>query len=289
MGRIAIVSILLLATSACDRDLDVLEPADFPSNSDVFLDGFSEGLSFQAFAGSKVDAVQIDSDEVFRGTNSLRITVPTPGDPSGGYAGGAFVANVPRDLTGYNALSFWAKGSIAGTIDVVGIGNDNSGTSLYTAEVRNQVQLSTSWTRYVVPIPDPAKLDLEQGMFFFAEGAEDGVGYTFWIDELEYVSLGTIANIRPAIPEQDVAGEVGGTVQVDGATTTFDVAGSDIVVGTAPAYFDFQSSNEDVAVVDDGGIDLVAAGQAEITATLRSIVADGVIRLRVAGPPTVGP
>lgn len=290
LHRIALASLLLLAVSGCDRDLDLLAPADFPSDADVFLDGYGAGVSFQAFAGSKTDAVQIDGNEAFRGDNSLRITVPAPGDPSGGYAGGAFVAIVGRDLTGYNALSFWAKGTVGATLDVAGLGNDNTGTSRYTAAVTNQFPLSSTWTRYVIPIPEPSKLTREQGLFYFAEGAEGGVGYTFWIDELEFVDLGTIADVRPAIPDQELVAEVGSTLEIEDATTTFDVAGTDVVVGTAPGYFTFASSDPGVALVDDAGrVELVGSGLATITATLGGVPAQGEITLRVAGPPTVAP
>ena len=104
-----------LSASACSRDLDTLEPASFPTQSAVFSDTYV-AASFQAFGGSKLDAVQIDPETRLRGSAALKVTVPAPGDASGGYAGGAFVANVARDLTGYNALTFWAKGSIAGKI-----------------------------------------------------------------------------------------------------------------------------------------------------------------------------
>jgi hypothetical protein len=34
---------------------------------------------------------------------------------------------------------------------------------------------------------------MERGLFWYAEGAENGKGYTFWIDELKFEKLGTIA------------------------------------------------------------------------------------------------
>ncbi len=58
---------------------------------------------------------------------SLKISVPKRDDPDGGYAGGAFVAQNARDLSGYNALTFWAKASRAEVFDVVGFANDNTG------------------------------------------------------------------------------------------------------------------------------------------------------------------
>ena len=45
----------------------------------------------------------------------------------------------------------------------------------------------------------PTKLIAERGMFWYAEGPENGKGYTFWIDELKFEKLGTIAQPKPAI------------------------------------------------------------------------------------------
>ena len=56
----------------------------------VFDDGFGPGVQFSAFGGSKVDALDIEHDEVYRGTAALKFTIPAPTDPSGGYAGGVF-------------------------------------------------------------------------------------------------------------------------------------------------------------------------------------------------------
>lgn len=290
MGRIAIVSILLLGSSACDRDLDLLEPADFPSEPVVFEEFLTSSISFQAFAGSKLDAFSVDSEEAFRGDNSIRIDIPAPGDPSGGFAGGAFVADVPRDLSSYNALSFWARASLAGTIDVIGIGNDNTGTSQFQTSVANQVQLSSQWTRYILPIPDASRLTREGGMVWFAEGAENGQAYTIWIDEVEFVELTTIANIRPELPSQEVTVELGGDVSLGGAEVTYDVNGSDVTVEAPLTYFDVSSSDESVALVGpEGDIEPVGAGIATLTASLNGIPAEGAITLRVAGPPSGPP
>ena len=60
----------------------------------------------------------MDTAEHNTGTTSLKISVPGPGDPSGTFAGGAFTTDLSRELTGYNALTFWAKSSVATTLDV---------------------------------------------------------------------------------------------------------------------------------------------------------------------------
>ena len=58
-----------------------------------------------------------------------------------------------------------------------------------------------NWKKYIIPIPDASKLTQEQGMFWYAEGPEgpvgNEVGYTFWVDELKYEKLGTIAQAKP--------------------------------------------------------------------------------------------
>ena len=274
-----------LSASACSRDLDTLEPASFPTQSAVFSDTYV-AASFQAFGGSKLDAVQIDPETRLRGSAALKVTVPAPGDASGGYAGGAFVANVARDLTGYNALTFWAKGSIAGKIDVVGLGNDNSGTSQFTAQVAG-LQLTTAWKKYVIPIPLASKLERERGAFFFAEGAENGAGYTIWFDEIQYENVATVRNARPAIASQTLNDEVGASFKISGTTVTFDVGGSDVTVDASPAYFTFKSSNESVAkVAADGSIQVVGAGTSTVSATLGATTASGSVALTAAAPPT---
>ncbi|HEX4935040.1 MAG TPA: hypothetical protein VFV33_17770, partial [Gemmatimonadaceae bacterium] len=219
--RLAALFGAALSASACSRDLDTLEPAAFPTQSAVFTDNFV-ATNFQAFGGSKFDALQIDAETRLRGSAALKVTVPGPGDASGGYAGGAFVANVPRDLTGYNALTFWARGSIAGKIDVVGLGNDNSGTSQYPAQVTG-LQLTTAWRKYVIPIPLAAKLGRERGAFFFAEGPENGAGYTIWFDEIQFENVATVSNARPAIASATLNDEVGASFKVTGTTVTFGV------------------------------------------------------------------
>ncbi len=279
----------LLAAAGCERDLGVLDPAPFPPEAAIFHDGFGPGVQFSAFGGSKVDALDIEHDEVYRGTAALKFTIPAPSDPSGGYAGGVFFSTVPRDLTGFDALTFWARSSTAATINTIGIGNDNTGNSRYPATVEG-LPFSTRWTKYAVPIPLPAKLGEERGLFLIAEGSEYPVGYDIFFDDVQFERLGTLANPRPAIATQTVNGEVGGALAVGGTTVTFDVNGRDQTVLAAPAYFTFASSNAGVAsVTPDGTISLVGAGAATITAALGSTAASGAVTVHVSTPPTSAP
>ncbi len=258
-------------------------PVDCPGSSAfVFIDEYDDGVTYEAFAGSKLDAVQIETIEVYDGLQGLNVTVPDVGDPSGGYSGGAFTDSTARDLTEFNALTFWAKASTAATLDVAGIGNDNTGTSMFTAD-RTALALTTDWQKFVIPVPVPSKLVDEAGLFYFAEGPEGGFGYTIYLDEIQFEDLATITNPRPAIPVQTLDLETGGEMVIGNGSVIFDVDGTDITVSAMPSYFTFSSSNESVATVaPDGTVSAVGIGSADITATLDGTPATGGITVNVS-------
>ena len=277
----------LLAT-ACSRDTDTLDPEPLSTDGTVFVNAFGRGVSFQGFAGSNTNALHIDSTVKHEGVASIRFTVPLPNDPAGTYAGGAFVAEVPRDLTGFNALTFWAKASRAASLDVVGIGNDNTGTSKFGAE-RNAVALTTEWQKIVIPIPLASKLTTEKGLFYLAEGAENGAGYDIWLDEIKYENLGTITNPRVSlVPQPTLVTEVGASPTLFGGVFTVSVGGTDVSVDAAPGYLTYSSSNTSVATVGaNGTITTVGTGSTTITAMLGTTAATGSVTLTTVAPPTV--
>ncbi|MEM7414346.1 MAG: Ig-like domain-containing protein [Gemmatimonadota bacterium] len=278
---------LTLFAAACERDLDLLGLAPFPSDPVVFADAPGSTVDWFPFAGSKPDVFTVDDSDARVGAASLRITVPIPSDPTGSYAGGVVGASVPRDLSSYNALTFWAKASQPITLNVAGFGNDNSGNSVYPAEISGGLPLSTAWAKYTLPMPDPSVLTEEAGLFFFAEGAEGTTGYDIWFDEVQYESLNTLANPRPSIGTETVTAAVGATFPVPGTQYTVDVSGVDVTMNAAAAYFDFASSDPAVATVDENGtITLLAAGTADITASLGSTAASGTVTLNVTAPPS---
>ena len=279
----------LFVSQGCERDLGPLDPAPFPSDGAIFLDEFGPNVQFAAFGGSKTDALDIERDQPFRGTAALKFAVPGPGDPTGGYAGGAFFSTIPRDLTGFDALTFWARASTTATLNTVGLGNDNSGTSMFVAEA-GQLSLSTTWTKYAVPIPLASKLERERGLFFLADAPEHPVGYNLWFDDVQFERLGTIINPRPAIASETVNGEVGGDVSVQGTQVTFDTGGTEQTVSASPAYFTFASSDASVATVTpDGSVALVGPGTATITATLGATAASGAVTVNVVRPLSEAP
>jgi hypothetical protein len=274
----------LVASCGCSRGLptEAWPPIVDPV---VFHDALGANVEFQAFAGSKLDALELDTTERHSGTTSLRFTVPAVGDPTGTYAGGAFVTRRTRSFTSYNALSLWVKGSRAATLDVAGLGNDNTGTSKFEAR-RSAIPVTTSWTRVVVPIPLPERLGDEGGLFFLAEGPEAGAGMTLWVDDVEFVDDATITNPRPTLDTRTVKAFVGTTVSLDGATSTrFAISGLDQVVTHMPGYFAYTSSDPSVVKATDSVLSVVGSGTASITASLGSVPAAGTVTVQATAPP----
>ncbi len=281
----ATLALAALTILGCERDTSGLKPVPPDTDPVVFGDAFGSGVDFQAFLGSKVDAVSIDGVEKYEGSASLKVTVPAPGAEAGGYAGGAFTAAYARDLSGYDALTFWAKASKSLTLDVAGLGNDNTGTSKYEAS-RSGIHLGTTWSRVIIPIPLPEKLDYERGLFYFAEGPEGTAGSTVWFDAVRFEKTGLVSDPRPGIAPKIVGAFVGATVTPSGTRTTFLVDGTDQTVDHSPGYFTFSSSNDTVAKVIDGVIRAVGTGTAVITGRLGTVEAGGAVTVLVTAAPT---
>jgi hypothetical protein len=292
LKNIFILGLLFVATVSCEREIsDEVEFATSPNTAEVFIDGFSSGLDYFPFDGSNFEAFTVDKETKYNGSAAMRFDVPNVGDPAGAYAGAIFRLETGRDLSGYDALTFWAKGTRSGKINEIGFGQD-FGENKYL--VTTDLQLTTTWRKYVIPIPDASKLIAERGLFWYAEGPENGEGYTFWIDELKFEKLGTIAQPRPAIfngvdsVEQTFIGSV---TTITGLTQTFNLAsGINQTVSAAPSYFTFKSSNVDVARVSElGVVSIVGTGTAKITASLGSVAAAGSLTINSLGGFTAAP
>lgn len=280
--------LLFFLFTGCEPDEDNLEPAAFPSDPEVFIETFSSGLEYAAFGGSVNTAFQVDNIETFDNSrSSMRFAVPDAGDPLGAYAGGTFFTP-GRDLSGYDALTFYAKASKAATIDIIGFGND-LGLNQYQTALLN-TPITTNWKKYIIPIPDPSKLTSEKGMLFYSEGPEEGRGYTFWLDEVQFERLGTLSYPRPGVLD--------GVDEVSEAETgeTFNMGplfmlnnlptGIDQRIELTSAFFSFESSDPTVAKVDDAGtVTVVDSGMAVITASISGIDAIGSLTINSAGEP----
>ncbi len=285
---VALITILIIAVS-CEREFEGLELATYPVMPEVFIDGFSSGLYYSAYGTSKVTAFSVDKEVKYSGTASMRFDVPDQGDPNGSYVGGVFGTNPGRDLSGYNVLTFWAKASQPAILIEVGFGND-MGESKYKVSVTN-LAVNSNWMEYYIPIPDPSLLTQERGMFTYAAAPENGRGYTFWIDELKFEKLGTIAhanfgilNGHDSIKNNAAKGE---EYQIADLYATFNLpTGIDQKVSLSGSYFTFTSSNPSVAAVDDLGMVIIAdSGSAVITAKVGNIDAKGSLTINSIGQP----
>ncbi len=280
--------LLLLSVAACERSVDGLSEPDLTSNPEVFINSFSPGLEYYPYEGSVVDAFSVDSD-VFYGNRgaSMRFDVPNVGDPAGAFAGAIFRDDFGgRNLTSYNALTFYAKATRGGTLGDIGFGQDFLGNRFEVS--RRNLRLTTNWRKYIIPIPDASFLSESRGLFWYAAGPEDGEGYTFWIDELKYENLATLAQPRPSIFNgQDITQTsfIGSGTQVTGLNYTINQAdGQDVTIVAAPSYFSFNSSNPSVATVDETGrVTVLGTGDAEITASVAGQPAIGSLTLESVG------
>lgn len=282
------IGILVVLFLGCERDLSDLKPVTFPDTPEVFIDGFSAGLNYAAFGGSVPTAFDIDTKETYNNSKaSMRFDVPNAGDPQGAYAGGVFYTEGGRNLSGYNALTFWAKASESAVIDVVGLGND-LGASKYQVTISG-LQVSTNWKKYYIPLPNSSVLTAERGMFFYSTGPVDGKGYTFWIDEVKFENLGTIAHPQFSILNGEDKVEtsfIGVTQKISGLTAIYSLPdGVNQSVNAAVAYFTFTSSNENIATVNESGDVIVVGGpgNAEITAMVGDAATLGSLTLQSIG------
>jgi Bacterial Ig-like domain (group 2) len=284
--------LIILINSSCERDLsDEATNATFPKTAEVFIDApVAMGSDFYfPYGGSKPTAWSVDSQVSYRGTASMRFDVPNANDPGGSYAGAIFrTEGEGRDLSGYDALTFYVKASQGVNIAEFGFGEDFY-PNKYIATITN-VSVGTNWQKVIIPIPDASKLVKERGMFRYAAGTQgtNSLGYTFWIDDLKFEKLGTILPLSASIMNGTNVTRstfVGVTSTVTGVISTFNMPnGINQSVSIAPAYLNFVSSNPSVATVNDAGVVTpIAAGTATITATFNGQPTTGSLIINCTG------
>jgi len=298
----SILFLLVIITSInCERDLteDAID-ATFSKTGEVFTDapvGMGSNFYFP-YSGSKATAWSVDSQVSYKGTSSMRFDVPNADDSEGNYAGGIFrIDGAGRDLSDYDALTFWAKASQGVSIDQIGFGEDfNTFSGNKYIATRTNVSIGTTWTKYIIPIPDASKLIEERGMFRYAAGTQgtNGSGYIFWIDELRFEKLGTLAQPLPKILNGvDVTEQtfIGSSKTLTDLTQTFNGPnGQNITVNAAPKYFTFTSSDPSIATVNElGVVSIIGTGTTVITATIGGITAMGSLTLQSLGNFTSAP
>ena len=287
--------VILIMAVGCERNVDELALAtNYPTTPEVFIDGFSAGLDYNAWG--KVTNFSLDYAEKYSGAASMKFDVPNFGDPAGNAAGGVFKTTTGRDLSGYNVLTFWAKASQVDTITKVGFGSSLTNgltDETYMVTVNNLV-ISTTWTKYYIPIPDASKLTHEKGMFYYwADPRNGGKGFTFWIDELKFEKLGTIAhiNVGTIFSGKDVISNnvENGDYQLPDLSATFNLpTGVNQTVSFPGSYLTINSSNPSVAAVSKPGTySVINKGSTLITAKLGDNYVKGSLLINSIGAPAL--
>ena len=243
---------------------------------DLFVDGLSLQSNFVPFAGTASSDLTPDSGVLLvNGHKTLRFTFPQPGST----IGGALVADAAHDLSGYDAITFWAKASAPLTLETVGLGNDAAGSATGTrwSVETVGVALGTTFQQYTVALPLAGKLTAQTGLFHFADARNNsGILPTqFWLGDLRYQTLGATATGAPAPSFTLAAHDVQAGHSFALASSSLQIAwtggANSCLTQVLPSleYFTYSSADASVATVSaDGVISGVKAGQASISARL---------------------
>lgn len=298
--------------ASCEREIsDDAVLASYPNTPSIFTDvpvGLTDEffISFDPAAGANTEGFGTDNDVAYEGRSSIRIDVPAPNDPNGNFIGGIFKdRGNGRNLTDYDALTFWVKASTTASVEF-GFGTDFE-ENKHAVGLSN-VALSTDWRQVVIPIPDPSKLVQEKGMFLFAAGtaSTSGNGYTFWLDEIRFEKLGNIRLVHPYILNGEditVNGFNGATQVINQLGAVFNLAnGQNQSMTVAPDYFEFSSSDTTAtSPFEKNSAGEVftnitgSEGSVVITAELAGVPARGSLTVNIGGSfdnapdPTVNP
>ena len=290
-----LAGLLSVVVVSCERGFsDEIALATYPDIPEVFTDtpvSLTDQffVSFDPADGANVNGFNTDIKEAYLGTTSIRLDIPSSKDPQGNFMGGIFLdRNKGRNLTNYDALTFWAKASTTATVGLFGFGTDFEGDT-HAAGLSNTL-LTTYWRKYTVPIPDASKLVQEKGMFSFSAGTSDtdGLGYTIWVDEIRFEKLGIVAQPLTSIfggEDTTQTAYTDAVVKTTGITQTVTLGdGSVVTTAIAPGYLDFKTSDPAVAQVNEKGeITVVGAGTATITASLNGVDAVGSMTINSMG------
>lgn len=292
--------ITLLVFSACERKLsDEAVLPSFAKTAEIFTDDFiGMGTDFYLpFADAKPDVFSVDNSQGYNSNASVRFDVPNATDPTGNYAGAIFrVDGAGRDLSSYDALTFYVKASQGINLGSVGFGIDYEGDQYQVT--LNNVNVGTNWSKVTIPIPDASKLTETRGVFWFAAGTQstNGSGYTLWFDEIKYEVIPTIRQVRSEIlggNTTSVKSFNGSSLNLTGLLQVSNLEnGQDVSISVAPSYFEFSSSDTSVASVNElGVVSVKGTGVAEITAMLGGQISDGKLNIESLGdlPPSPTP
>ena len=240
--------------------------------------GFSVAFDDITYSRDSRNSIKVDWSAA-SGWNGIALTVDTS-------------AFQEIDLSGFDALSFWAKSEAAtDTVDKIGFmnGSDNE-------TYRANVDLTSTWQQFIIPIPESSRLTESDALFFATDGA---TGATMYLDDIKFISLatpitaagygdaygtntyapstGSLALVTGDIKNlNDVDGSFNRVFWLNFSSTNGDTGtnggGTSINSGLA-SYMTWSTDNASVATVSSAGIVTAeAAGTANLTGTISGIL-----------------
>ena len=259
----------------------------------VFYAGnYATNVSFVPFGGSN-NNVSVDASTPCNTNSYASLKIPFA---ASGYTGGALVdTSGPRNLTAYDSVTFYAKASAALTTDKYGFGNNAAATSGFEVE-RFQLPLTTSWQKFVLPIPRGAALTGINGLFHFADGVNHAG--SMWVCDIVYASSGSavLGSPVPTWNNQAVTIASGASYQIGGGDLGVSWpanAGGAITETANYGYFSFSPATTAATVSASGLITGTNAGSASIldniTAMLGTVATNNVLALTITPAPVVSP
>jgi len=142
--------------------------------------------------------IQLDDnsrDNPHSGTSCLKITYNAKGAQNAGWMG-IFWQNPPNnwgdqmggyDLTGYNKVTFWARGQEGGEIisefkvgGINGMYFDSDSTSI------GPITLTKDWKQYEIPLKGLDLSYISGGFCFSARASDNPQGFTLYLDDIKY-------------------------------------------------------------------------------------------------------
>ncbi len=245
----------------------------------LYEDGFTSSVTVPLYwNGDNGFTVDADTTEKKTGTTSFKVDWSAAEDWNGVAVnvGSGQAAAGTVDLSGFDALTFWAKASAANAeIDKFGFGADdekiNSIGNRYEVWLENQA-VDTTWTKYIIPLPNPAKLTAQNSLFYAVDGKN---GATIYLDDIKFEKLGTVAVSSLTYSGEAMNIQGTGTIAKADLSAEFTVDGTvipNVMTSNLVAYVDWKSSDTSIATVDAVGlITRVSDGTATITGTLGTL------------------
>jgi uncharacterized protein YjdB len=282
-GTTTITATHTASTRTATRLVTVTAAPTPATGAEVFLGAYSSGVAFEGFDGAAND-VSIDATTQHNGRSSIKAVITA----TGGYSGGAFVAATPRNLSAYNALTFWARSNVPRATLNVGVGNAVTTAGLNAESL--DISLTTTFQKFIIPLPDRAKMVDVRGLFHFADGPTN---YTVWFADVQYELLPAsevAAPTQATVNWPTITTGIGSSVQMASAPnvvrfTTPVLPNGGALTDVGWRWFTLTSSNPAVATVDaDGRVTGVSAGSATITATLGGLTVAGSAAVTVTAP-----